>query len=155
VPHGAGVGRERAREEAGQRRLAAAVWPNDADALAAFDADRKVAHHRGGAVALGEALRLDREGAKSFRGGVHYRLAGGAAVLASLLAQPLKLRHTAYVALAPCRDAVTHPVLFGLDLAVELDPLPFLLGQEVVAPRFEMGETALQTARPCRGQAIW
>jgi hypothetical protein len=33
-------------------------------------------------------------------------------------------------------------VLFGLDLAVELDPLPFLLGQEVVAPRFEIRESS-------------
>jgi len=74
-------------------------------------------------------------------------LAGGPGGLASPLAQRLKLCHTAYVALAPSRDAVTHPVLFGLDLTVELGALPFFLGQEVVAPCFEIRETALQMAR--------
>ena len=64
-----------------------------------------------------------------------------------MLAQRLQAGDAAHVALAPRGDAVAHPVLFRLDLAVELLEVAFLLCQHVVAPRLEIGKAALDAPR--------
>ena len=60
-PHGAAVGRQRAGQQIDQRGLAAAVRADDADAVAALDADREIAHDRAVAVGLGDAFGLDHQ----------------------------------------------------------------------------------------------
>ena len=86
-PHAAGVGRERAGEEIDQRGLAAAVRADDADAVAALDADGEVGDDRPAVVGLADAVGLDHQRAGSVRGGGGERgLAGGRAVAAARLA---------------------------------------------------------------------
>ena len=55
-PDRAGVRRQHAGQQIDQRGLAAAVRPDDADAVAALDADRKVADDRAPAIALADAF---------------------------------------------------------------------------------------------------
>ena len=60
----------------------------------------------------------------------------------------LQPRQPALIALAPSADAISHPVFFHRDLAVELMTRELFLREHVVAPTFEGGETLLET--PCR-----
>ena len=76
-------------------------------------------------------------------------LAGGAAIVAPLLAQRVQIAEPLDVALAPAGDAVAQPVLLGDDLAVELVLVALFLGQHLVAPGLERGKAALDAA------AIW
>ena len=73
-------------------------------------------------------------------------LPAAAAMAAAPFPQRLQLADPAHVALAPPADAVAQPVLFGDDLAVELVLVALLLRQHRVAPFFEMGKSALETA---------
>ncbi len=101
------------------------------------------------AEGLGDAARLDhqRAGFLCRRGGER-GLASGAAVGAPRFPQRLQVAEPADVALAPRRDAVAQPMLLGDDLAVELVLVALLLGQDLVAPRLELGEAALDPPRP-------
>jgi len=58
-PHRSGIRRQGADQEIDQGRLAAAVRPHDADAVAALDAGRERCNDRALAVALAEILGLD------------------------------------------------------------------------------------------------
>ena len=147
-PDRAGVGRQRAGQQIDQRGLAAAVRPDDADAVAALDADREVADDRAAFVALADAVRLDHQRAGlRRRAGGDGGVAGARPVGAALFPQRLQLADPAHVALAPRGDAVAQPMLFGDDLAVELVLVAFLFRQHRVAPFLEMGEAAFQAAR--------
>jgi hypothetical protein len=128
--------------------LAGAVGADDADPVAALDADGEIRHYRRCAIAFRDALGFDHQRARPFRlGGGHGDGAGRAPGVAAALAQRLQFGDSAHVALAPRGDAVAHPVLFGGDLAVELVQIAFFLGQDLVAPRFERSKSALGAAR--------
>ena len=58
-------------------------------------------------------------------------------MLAEILAQFLEQADAPHVALAPSRDAVAYPVLFGDDLAAELVLLSLFFLQNLIAPLFE------------------
>src|ERR1700693_1040302 len=131
-----------------QGSFAAAIGPDETDAVAALDADGKTLHHRR-RIALGEAFRFNHQGAGTLRSrDRHYGLAAGPADVATLLPQRLEPGDAAHIALASCRDAVAHPVLFGLDLAIELHPIALLFGEDIVAPRLELRKAVLDAARP-------
>src|SRR5207253_2751796 len=59
-PHGAAQRSELAEEDAEERRLAAAVRPEDADPLALLGLERDAAQHHRAAVRGGEALDAQR-----------------------------------------------------------------------------------------------
>ena len=99
-----------------------------------------------GAVAIGlaDALGLDDQLAGFVGlGGGEVGVAGGAAIVAALLAQRMQIAEPLDVALAPAGDAVAQPVLLGDDLAVELVLVALFLGQHLVAPGLEGGEAAV------------
>ena len=140
---------EHAGEQIDQRRLAGAVRPDDADAVAAMDADRKVAHDTVLSPQLLE-IRLGVDDARAAflaLGHGHLDRAGDLELLAAARAQGAQLGETALVALAPRADAIADPVLFHRDLAVELVTLDLLLREHLVAPGLEEREAALQSAR--------
>ena len=58
-----------------------------------------------------------------------------------------QLGEAALVSFAPGADAVSDPVLFHCDLAVELVTLGFLLREDNIAPGFECGKALLKSAR--------
>ena len=70
-------------------------------------------------------------------------IAGGAAIVAALLAQRVEIAEPLDVALAAAGDAVAQPVLFVDDLAVELVLVAFFLGQHLVAPGLERAKAAI------------
>ena len=147
-PDRAAIGGQNAGQHFDQRGLAAAVRPDDADAVAALDADREIADDRPAAVALADILRLDhKRTGRRRRAGGDGGVAGCRAVGAALFAQHLQMADPAHVAFAPAGDAVAHPMLFGDDLAIELVLLAFLLRQQHVAPFLEMGKATLDAAR--------
>ena len=148
VPHAAAVGRERAEQEIDQRGLAAAVRADEADAVAALDAGREVAHDGAAVVGLVDLVGLDHQRAgRVRRGGAERSLPGHAAIGAALLPQRVQMAEPAHVALAPRGDAVAQPVLLVDDLAVELVLVALLLGEQFVAPGLEAGKAALDAAR--------
>src|SRR5262249_16082895 len=147
-PYAAAARRERARKKIRKRRLAAAVGADYADPAAAQNAGGKIHHDRRPAIAFRDALRLDDQPSGAFRfGRRHGDRAGCSPGVPSALAQRLKAGDTAHVALAPGGDAVSHPMLFGFDLAIELVPLALFLGQNVVAPGLERRKSAIDAAR--------
>ena len=64
-----------------------------------------------------------------------------------LLPQRLQAGDAADIALPPGGNAVAHPMLFGLDLAVEFLPVALLLRQHLVAPVLERCKAAIEVAR--------
>ncbi len=147
-PHRAGIRRQHSRQHADQRGLAAAVRPDDADAVAALDADREIADDRAVAIALADPFGLDDQRAgRRRRTGGDGGIAGAGAIGAALFPQRLQLSDPAHVAFAPAGDAVAHPVLLGDDPAIELVLIAFLLRQHRVAPFLEMSEAALEAPR--------
>ena len=70
-------------------------------------------------------------------------IAGGAAIVAALLAQREQIAEPLDVALAAAGDAVAQPVLLVDDLAVELVLVALFLGQHLVAPGLEGAEAAV------------
>ncbi len=85
-PDAAGIGRLGAGEHFDQRGLAGAVRADDADAVAALNADREVVDDRAIAVGPADVLGLDDQfaGFIGFGGG-EIGIAGGAAIVAALL----------------------------------------------------------------------
>jgi hypothetical protein len=147
-PHRPGIRRKRTRQHIDQRRLAAAIRPDDADAVAALQCESRNRRRSASVVALADAESLDDQRAgRRRRTGGDRGVAGAGAVGAALFPQRLQLADPAHVALAPAGDAVAHPVLFGDDSAVELVLIAFLLRQHRVAPFLEMGKAALEAAR--------
>jgi hypothetical protein len=134
-PDAALVGRVGAGQHFNQRGLAGAIGTDDADAVAALNADRKVIDDSAVAIAAADVLGLDDEAAGFFRfGGGEIGVAGGAAIVAALLPQGVQIAEPLDVALASAGNAITQPVLFIDDLAVELVLLALLLGEHFVAP---------------------
>ena len=131
-----------------QRGLAAAVRADDADAVAALDADREIADDRTAVVALADTGGLDDQRAgRRCRTGGDDGVPGGGAIAAALFPQRLQLADATHIALAPAGDAVAHPVFFGDDFAVELVLIAFLFRQHRIAPFFEMGKSTIEPAR--------
>ena len=62
--HTAGVGSKRSGEQVDQRSLAAAVRADDADTIAAPDADGEVGHDRALVIALADPVSLDHQRAR-------------------------------------------------------------------------------------------
>ena len=146
--YGAGIGRRGAGEQIDQCGLAGAVRPNDADAVAARDADGEVADDGPSFIGLAEVFGLDHQHARRVGGGGSERgFTGRAGIGAALLAKRLQGAEAADIALAPRGDAVAQPMLFGDNLAVELVLVALLLGQHFVAPGFEGAKAALDAAR--------
>ena len=146
-PHRAGIGRQRAGEQVDERGLAAAVGPDDADAVAAQDARGEIRHDRLRAERLGDRLGLYHERARRLcRRCLDHGLARPLAKIAPGLPKALQRRHAPHVALATRGDAVAHPVLLAHDLAVELVLGLLLLGQLLVAPGLEPAEAELDAA---------
>ena len=125
-----------------QRGLAGAVRPDDADAVAALHPDREVVDDLALAIGPADALGLDDQlaGLVGF-GSREVGIAGGAAIVAALLAQREQIAEPLDVALAAAGDAVAQPVFFHDDLAVELVLVALFLGQHLVAPGLERAET--------------
>ena len=137
-------GGERTGEHIDQRGLAAAVRPDDADAVAALDAGREIADDRTAIKALADVFSLDDQCARRRRlARDDLGIAGGGAIIAPTLAQPLQQPDAAHIAFAPRGDAVAHPMLFGDDLAVELVLIALLFGEHRITPLFEMRKAAL------------
>ena len=137
-----------------QRGLAGAVRPDDADAVAALDADREVVDDFAIAVGFADVLGLDDElaGLVGFGGG-EVGIAGGAAIVAPLLAQRVQIAEPLDVALAAAGNAVAQPVLFVDDLAVELVLVALFLGQHLVAPGLEGARSPGRSAGSGRDRA--
>ena len=137
-PDGAAVGRVAAGQHVDQRGLAGAVRPDDADAVAALHPDREAIDDLAVAVGLADVLGLDDQLAGFVRfGGGEVGIAGGAAIIAPLIAQRMQIAEPLDVALAAAGDAVAQPVLLVDDFAVELVLVALFLGQHLVAPGFE------------------
>src|SRR6202011_3994613 len=143
-PDGAGIGRVGAGEHFDQRGLADAVRPDNADAVAALDADREAVDDLARPVSPADVLRFDDKlaGLFRFRGG-EVGIASRAAMVAPLLAQRMKIAEPLDVALAAAGDAVAQPVLLIDNLAVELVLFALFLGQHLVAPGLEGAKTAV------------
>ena len=78
------VGRDRAGEQIDQRGLAAAVRTDDADAVAAPDADGEIGDDRALLEGFADPFRLDHQRARLVRGGGgEGGFAGGGAVIAA------------------------------------------------------------------------
>ena len=143
-----GVGSQRSGKEIDQGGLSGAVGADDPDSVSPHDPEREVANDRSATKGFADPLGLDHERPGWF--GIlrdHAGEPGRPARLASLPAQAFELRDATHVALAPRRDAVTHPVFFVDDAPVELVPLRLLLFQLHVAPRLEGAEAAIETVR--------
>jgi hypothetical protein len=89
-PHRAGIRRQDSGQHVDQSGLAAAVGSDNADAVAALNADREVVDDGAAAIALADALGLDyqRAGGRRRAGGDD-GLARGGAIVAARLAQRL------------------------------------------------------------------
>ena len=152
LPHPTGVGLDLARQQADERRLAGAVGPDDADPVAALDADREVPHDLEAIVGLGYRLRLDHQLARALRLADRcVDRAGRLALVAALLAQGVERAQAALVALAPCRHALAQPGRFGRELAVELVAFYRLLLEQLVAPGLEFAEPGFHQPRAAIG----
>ena len=141
---GAAIRRAGAGQHVDQRGLAGAVRPDDADAVAALHADREAIDDLAIAIGPADVLGLDHElaGFVRLRGG-EIGVAGGAAIIAPLLAQCIEIAEPLDVALAAAGNAVAQPVLLVDDLAVELVLVALFLRQHLVAPGLEGAETAV------------
>ena len=143
-PDQAGIGRLRPGQHVDQRGLADAVRPDDAEAVAALDADREVLDDPAIAIAPADVAGLDDElaGLVGFGGG-KVGAAGGATIVAALLAQRVEIAEPLDIALAAAGNAVAQPVLLVDDLAVELVLFALFLGQHLVAPGLEGAKAAV------------
>ena len=147
-PDRACIRRQDSGQHVDQRGLAAAVWADDADTVAALDADREIADDRTAIVALADAGGLDDQRAgRRRRTGGDDGVPGGAAIAAALFPKRLQLADATHIALASAGDAVAHPVFLGDDFAIELVLIAFLLRQHRIAPFFEMGKSTIEAAR--------
>ena len=127
-----------------QRRLAGPVRTDDADAVAALDADRKAIDDLAVAIGLADVLGFNHQpaGFVGFGGG-EVGTAGRATIIAPLVAQRVQIAEPLDVALAAAGDAVAQPVLLVDDLAVELVLVAFFFRQYLVAPCLEGGKAAI------------
>src|SRR5260221_9911594 len=143
-PDGAGIGRARAGQHLDQGGLANAIRPDDADAVAALDANGKTVDDFTIAISPADVLGFDDElaGFIRLRGG-EIGIPRGAAIIAPLLAQLVEIAEPLHIALAAAGDAVAQPVFLVDDFAVELVLLALFLRQHLVAPRFERGKSAV------------
>ena len=118
LPH---IGLKATCQQIDQRRLARTVRPDDADAVAAQNADRKIVDHRLFAIGLGDMCGLDhtRAGIPRFADG-EFHLPHPLARFAPSAAQIRQLRHATNIALAPGRDSITDPMFLGRNLAILL-----------------------------------
>ncbi len=127
-----------------KRRLAGAVGADDADPVAALDADRKAIDDLAIAVGAADVPGFDDELAGFFRlSGSEVGIAGRGTIIAPLLAQRVEIAEPLDIALAAAGDAVTQPVLFVDDFAVELVLLALFFRQHLVAPGLEGGKAAV------------
>ena len=69
--------------------------------------------------------------------------AGGAAIVAPLVAQRVQISEPLDIALAPAGDAVAQPMLLVDDLAVELVLVALFFRQHLVAPGFKSSKAAV------------
>src|SRR5581483_6402435 len=127
-----------------QRGLAGAVGADDADAVAALNADRKAIDDRPIAIGAADVLGFDDQpaGFLCFRRG-EIGVPGRAAIVAALLTQCHEIAEPLDIALAAAGDAIAQPVFFVDDLAIKLVLLALLLGQNLVAPAFKRGKAAI------------
>ena len=141
-------GGENAGDEIDQRRFARSIRADNAEPVAARDADRKVFDDRALAIGLGQPIGLDDQFARL--GGVrgrHLDLALDAPRLAPLLAHFAEFADAPHVAFAARGDAVTKPMLLHHDAPVELVTLDLLLLELLIAPGFEGGKALFEPAR--------
>ena len=108
--HGAGVGRQRAEDQLEQRRLARAVGADQAQPVAAHDAQREIAHQRAAVERLGDVRKLGHEAARALAGiERELHVAEPRATLAALAAQRFEPAHAALVARAARLDPLADP----------------------------------------------
>src|SRR5712692_3727774 len=143
-PDGAAIGQLRAGQHVDQCGLAGAVRPDDADAVAALDADRETLDDFAVSIGPADVFGLDDKpaGFLRFRGG-KVGIARGAAKIPSLLAQRIEIAEPLDVALAAAGNAVAQPVFLVDDFAVELVLLALFLRQHFVAPGLERAKAAV------------
>jgi hypothetical protein len=145
-----------------QRRLAGAVGPDQADAIAAADANRKVAHHRHGAVRLADAIGFEDHvpgsvGDLDLQADVADLSAAGRA----LGAHRHQRADPAFVAGPPRFDAAAQPHFLARHRLVELlfgrrfvgEPGSFLVDERRVTARPRRQPAAIELDDPGR-QAI-
>src|SRR6185437_11919281 len=107
----AGIGWLRPGQYVDQRGLADAVRPDNAEAITALDTDREVTDDPAIAIAPADVAGFDDELAGLFGfGGGKVGAAGGATMVAALLAQRAEIAESLVVALAPTGDTVAQPV---------------------------------------------
>ena len=143
-PDRAGVRRADAGQQVDQRGLAGAVRADDADPVAALNADRKVIDDGAAVIAAAHRLGFDHQ-FSGFVGldGRHRGIADAAAIIAALAAQRVQIGEPLDVALAPAGHAIAQPMFLGDDLAIELVLFAFFLGEQIVAPLLEGGKAAV------------
>src|SRR5271163_1057132 len=140
----AGVGRIGSGEHFDQGGLAGAVRADDADAVAALNADREVVDDSAIAIATADVFGLDNEFAGFIRfGGGEIGVACRAAIVTPLLPQLVQVAEPFDVALAAARNAITQPVFLIDDLAVELVLLALFFRKHLVAPGLEARQAAI------------
>ena len=146
--HIAGIGRQLAGQEFEQGGFARAVRPDNADAVAAMDAQSEIADHQLVAEAFGYAFGVDHlgAGAAAFQR-LQLHRAHALQLLAPPLAQTVQPRQPALVALAPSAAAMGEPVQLHGDLAVALVAFRLFLFQDGVAPILETPKNP--------GPAVW
>ena len=143
--HTAGIRLQRAGHQIDQRGLASAIGADNADPVAALDADRKIPDDGAPAVALRNAFAFHHQLARCAPGrGFQPDVAGNAPRLAPVGAQFGQPRQPPLVALAAAGDTIAHPVLFHDNLAVELVAVALFLFQHGVAPGLEIGKSSIQ-----------
>ena len=141
VPESGGLG---AGQQVDQRGLAGAVRADDADTVAALDADREVIDDLAVAIGTADVLGLENQLAGFFRlGGSQVGVAGCAAIVAALLAQLMQIGEPLDVALAAAGNAVAQPMLLVDDLAVELVLVALFFGEHLVTPGLESRKAAI------------
>ena len=120
-PDVAALRREIAEHQAQQRALAAAVRSDDADAVAAADRHRQIAHEHLLAVAEADALEIGDDLAGSAAAveiEIYCALQGDA--LSPFLPQRFEPTHAPFVARAPRFDAFADPHFFFCEELVEI-----------------------------------
>src|SRR5690606_30210070 len=124
------IRQKRARQHLQQRRLAGPIGSDKTHTVAAQDTRGKIPHDHSVAEALFQSLcfyyQLAREGSIA---GSHSRNALGAAMVTPTCSQGLQFGETPDIAPAPCRHAITQPVLLAGNLAAELFLFALLLLQ--------------------------
>src|SRR5262249_19749922 len=143
-PDAATIGLIRARQKVDQCRLAGAVRADDADAIAAQDACRKVVDDPAIAIGSADAFCFDHQlaGLFRFRGG-EVGITDRAAIIPACRAHRLQMAEALDIALPAAGDAITQPMLFLDDLAIELVLLALFLSKHLVAPALERGKPAI------------